>query len=359
MSKLEEKVDFNRIRYANVWEDADVLLSSLQLAPNAEILCVASAGDNALALLSTNPACVYAVDLSEPQLHLTGLKIACFKLLDYDEMLRFLGVNNASHEERLALLDRLSSSLSPEANSYWLQNKEVIGSGIIYQGKFEHYFKLFRTYLLPLVHGKRIIDKLLQPKTGIEQRDFYHHKWNTWRWRLLMNFFFSKRIMGRYGRDPEFLKHVEVDVPTYIRNKAEQHLQSSLATQNYFLHFIFKGMFGNGLPFYLRQENFNAIKANIDRIILVKDDVNSLVAQQPFDAYCLSNIFEYFSETQFKDTVNQWTHQLRSGDKLAFWNLMAPRSFSETDSAAFKSLPTNAASDKGFFYSNFLLEEKI
>ena len=41
---------FDIIRYAQVWEDADVLVTALRGPPGRSFLSVCSAGDNALAL---------------------------------------------------------------------------------------------------------------------------------------------------------------------------------------------------------------------------------------------------------------------------------------------------------------------
>lgn len=359
MSTLTETVDFSSIRYANCWEDADILLSALQLKPGKKVLCVASAGDNALALLSTRPQSIVAADLSAPQLYLTELKQMAFYHLSYAEMLQLLGIHQTSDQQRKLLFNKVATTLSATARNYWTANAKVLEQGVIFHGKFEHYFSLFRKWLLPFVHSQAAINGLLRPKSDHDQLAFYNEKWNSWRWRCLMNFFFSKRIMGKYGRDPEFLKHVQINVPQYIRNKAEQHLQSSRATGNYFLYFIFKGTFGNGLPFYLREENFELIRTQIDRLSLTQKDVNTVIAEQPFDACCLSNVFEYFSPEAFRDTVQDWTTALPKGALLAFWNLMAPRSFATLAPRQYRTIDTDATNDNGFFYSRFLLEERI
>ena len=51
-SEAAANADFSRIRYAQCWEDADVLLDALDVQPGDTCLSIASAGDNSLALLS-------------------------------------------------------------------------------------------------------------------------------------------------------------------------------------------------------------------------------------------------------------------------------------------------------------------
>jgi len=359
MAGVSSNVDFSIIRYANCWEDADVLLKALQLSAGKNVCCIASAGDNALALLSTNPASVTAFDVSKPQLYLTALKRAAFGSLDYEGLLCFLGV--ADSADRALLYRRVAEKLSAEEKIYWDARLDIIRQGVIHCGKFEGYFHKFRKYLLPLVHSQKEVKALLAKKTNEEQLRHFNEKWNTLRWKMLMGVFFSKYVMGKYGRDPEFLKHINISVPAYIRNKAEAHLSSTACQDNYLLHMIFTGRFGDNMPYYLRRENFESIRNNIDKLQLVCADAAEVVKVQPYDVYCLSNIFEYMSASAFEKLAAEWHQYMPANAQIAFWNLMAPRSFSETTPDKYiydtKSEAGNEA-DKGFFYSRFLYEHK-
>src|SRR5207247_9614368 len=100
-ASIGERAAFDFIRYGSVWEDADVLCESLApVARGGRLLSIASAGDNALALLTLDPAEVWAVDLSPAQLACVALRIAAFEGLDHDALLAFLGVDPA--DDRLA-----------------------------------------------------------------------------------------------------------------------------------------------------------------------------------------------------------------------------------------------------------------
>ena len=138
---IDERADFGIIRYANCWEDADVLCASLEAAPGKRMLSIASAGDNALALIAEG-CDVIAVDLSPAQLACVELRREAFRELDYDETLAFLGVTEASQREHT--YQRLSGGLSSGAKGYWDANGALIAAGVIHAGKFESYFKKFR-----------------------------------------------------------------------------------------------------------------------------------------------------------------------------------------------------------------------
>lgn len=354
-----EQVDFGIIRYANCWEDAGVLLDALKDGSPQRIAIIASAGDNALALLSEAPESVLAFDISLPQLYLTELKQMAYARLEYDELLCLLGVRTATAAQRLQLLEQISSTLSKDARTYWTERKTMVEKGVIHAGKFERYFHLFRNYCMPIVHSRKTIDALLLPKSDDEQQEFFHNRWSNLRWRLLMNVFFSKAVMGRAGRDPQFLKQVDISVSEYIRDKAAAHLQSSAATHNHFLHYMLTGNFSDVLPHYLRRENHNAIRANIGRMTIRQATADEVIGMQAHDTYCLSNIFEYFPDEQFHATVKSWNELLPSGALLLYWNLMVPRSFADIAPDSFiRTALTDVVDDAGFFYTAFLKEQK-
>src|SRR5439155_15927305 len=78
-TEIATRADFSIIRYAQCWEDADVLLDALDIHPGEVCLSIASAGDNTLALLTRNPKRVVAVDLSASQLACLELRVAAFR----------------------------------------------------------------------------------------------------------------------------------------------------------------------------------------------------------------------------------------------------------------------------------------
>ena len=50
-AEIADKANFERIRYAQCWEDADVLLEAIEVTRAGTYLSIASAGDNTLALV--------------------------------------------------------------------------------------------------------------------------------------------------------------------------------------------------------------------------------------------------------------------------------------------------------------------
>ncbi|HEX6070188.1 MAG TPA: DUF3419 family protein, partial [Longimicrobiaceae bacterium] len=116
-ASARDRVAWDRIRYASVWEDADVLCEALEpRAAGGRLLSIASAGDNALALLTLDPAEVVAVDLNPAQLACLELRVAAFRALPDERLLPFLGIG--ADGERLRAYRELRPLLSDGTRAF-------------------------------------------------------------------------------------------------------------------------------------------------------------------------------------------------------------------------------------------------
>ena len=360
---IEERASFEQIRYANCWEDADILCEGLRPKEGKRCLSIASGGDNSFALLAEG-AEVVAADLSPAQLALVELKAAAIRELDREETLAFLGVRDSS--ERAPIYRRLRSHLSEEARAYWDVRSDVVGSGVIHYGKFERYFGLFRTRVLPWVHGHRMILSLLEPRDEEARNTFYKEKWNTLRWRLLFRVFFSRFVMGRLGRDPEFFRYVEGSVSERILERTRYALTTLAPDENPFMEYILTGNFNRRLPRYLRPEPYEAIKQHLGRLTLFRGTVEEAArthAGAGFDCFNLSDIFEYLAQDACRDIYGILMNNARPEARFAYWNMLTPRKCPEEFRHRICTLNDESqrlfARDKAFFYSAFVLEQVI
>src|SRR3954467_14770770 len=116
-SEAAANADFSEIRYAQCWEDADVLLEGLDVRPGDVCLSIASAGDNSLALLTRDPARVIALDLSPAQLACLELRVAAYRALGHAELLELIG--SRPSRRRGLLYRRCRPLLSAPARAFW------------------------------------------------------------------------------------------------------------------------------------------------------------------------------------------------------------------------------------------------
>ncbi|CCF12699.1 S-adenosylmethionine:diacylglycerol 3-amino-3-carboxypropyl transferase-like protein [Brevibacillus laterosporus GI-9] len=362
--KLASEVDFSLIRYAQCWEDADILLEALDIQPGDNCLAIASSGDNALAMLSKSPERVVALDLSHAQLACLELRVAAYSALTHTELLELMG--SIPSNRRNELYQKCRKQLTPLVKNYWDSQSTAIESGIGSIGKFEQYFSMFRDSILPLVHSRSRVEKLLQNRTPKDRRTFYQKEWNTLRWRLMFQFFFSRFVMGRLGRDTRFFRYVEGSVAARILQRAQYALTELDPMQNPYLQWILQGRHSHALPYALRHENFDAIRNNLHRIewhCLSVEEYLQHVGQNAFDKYNLSDIFEYMSEDQYENLLKVLVQAGRKKGRLAYWNMLVPRSRPASMEESLRPLTSLSQElfkqDKAFFYSAFVLEEII
>lgn len=354
--------DFSRIRYAQVWEDADVLLAALEPQPAHTVVSIASAGENALSLLSRGPARVVALDLNPAQLACLELRVAAYRELEHAELLELLG--SRPSRRRPALHQRCVPLLSAPVRAFWEAHPREVAAGIGSAGKFERYFATFRRCVLPFVHTPARIAALLRGGPREERDHFYATTWNTWRWRLMFRFFFSRFLMGRLGRDPAFFRYVQGSVADRILSRTKHALTVLNPAENPYLHWILTGRHGQALPHALRAENFDAIRASLPRLEWRQQSLEDFLAAEPrlrVDRWNLSDIFEYMSEENTTALLARLAAASPRGARLAYWNMLAPRSRPDTLADRLQPLPELSerllAEDKAFFYSRFVVEE--
>lgn len=358
------RADFSRIRYAQVWEDADVLVAALDIQASDTVLSIASAGDNALALLGAGAGRVIALDLNPAQLACLALRVAAYAELAHAELLQLIGSRPATAPVRQVLYQRCRPRLSGEVQAFWDAHPEAIAAGIGTAGKFENYFRLFRRRVLPLVHRRATVEALLKGGTREQREQFYRERWNTWRWRLLFKVFFSRFTMGRLGRDPAFFKYVEGSVADRILSRTRHALTVLNPADNPYLHWILTGTHGTALPWALRAENFERIRSRLDRLEWHGCTVEAFLEREPglrVQKFNLSDIFEYMSAENTASLLARLADASTAGGRLVYWNMLAPRS--RPESLAHRLQPREDLAgplfqrDQAFFYSALRVEE--
>ncbi|HKI06566.1 MAG TPA: DUF3419 family protein [Thermoanaerobaculia bacterium] len=366
--RIEHRARFDLVRYANVWEDAEVLRAALAPGPGKRVLSIASAGDNAFALLATG-AEVVAADLSPAQIALVELKRAAIRRLGHAETLAFLGLRRSDGDRR-QVYEPLERDLPPWARDFWRERQDEVADGVIHHGKFESYFRLFRQRVLPLIHRRSTVLGLLAERDEAGRKAYYRDEWDNLRWRLLFRIFFSRFAMGRLGRDPEFFRYVEGSVAERILGRVEYALTVLPTHTNPYLEYILAGRFKTSLPLYLRPEVFGDLKRNLDRLTLFEGPIEKAAEAchqgkegEGFDGFNLSDIFEYLDPAASAGVYGRLLETARPGARFAYWNMLVPRRLGEAFPGRVRSLDAEAktlfARDLAFFYSAFVLEEAV
>jgi S-adenosylmethionine-diacylglycerol 3-amino-3-carboxypropyl transferase len=352
------------IRYAQCWEDADILLQALDVHPGDTCLSIASAGDNTLALLTRSPRRVLALDLNPAQLACLALRVAAYRVLAHGELLELMGSRPSTR--RLDLYARCRPLLTPDVCAFWDARGMAIRAGIGGAGKFERYLALFRERMLPLVHRREIVGRLLAGGSVQERGAFYGREWDTWRWRLLFRIFFSRAVMGRLGRDPSFFAYVEGSVAERLLSRTRYALTELDPAANPYVQWILTGTHASALPYALRPEHFETIRSNLDRLEWRHESLEAYLASAPaaeIDRFNLSDVFEYVAPARYHALLAHLARVGRPGARLVYWNMLAPRRRPAELAHVLRSLDETAGQlhrvDRAFFYSALVIEEVL
>lgn len=362
-TEITAKARFDRIRYAQLWEDADVLTNTLGWRAGASLVSIGSAGDNALAMLTLDPARVLVYDVSPAQLACLRVRIAAMRRLEHNEYLELLGARPS--DRRRDLLDRATTALSSDDRVFWrTRSRSVDRFGLGGVGKLERYFRLFRRFVLPFAHRQTTVDSLLRPRAPEERVAFLEKRWSNWRWRMLLALFFSRQSMGALGRDPAFFAEVRGSVPAHIARRLRHAAVDLDPSANPYLWWILKGRHADALPMPWRLAHYDVIRSRLDRLVIRSGPIEQAAADGVrADGFNLSDIFEYMSPTAFERAYGEILRASNPGARLVYWNMMVPRRAPNKHALCVvrrRDLEdVGKAADKAFFYSDFVVEDVI
>lgn len=351
------------IRYANVWDDADILCEALApVGKGGRILSIASAGDNVLSLLTLDPKEVVAADINCTQLMCLELKMAAFLEFNHEKLLAFLGVKpSKTRVEDYHLLLRRRLSLS--AVNFWDAHKEDIALGVIFAGRLERYIRLINQYLLPSIHSKKVRESLLKERTHLERIEFYDNTWNTFLWRWLFKLAFNKYFLNWMGRDPVFYDHVYDTISERILARTRHALIELPTNNNPYLAYVIHGNYTmEALPRYLRPEFKDEITDRLERITLVCAPIHQ-TGKGNFDGFNLSDVFEGMEEGEFENCYQTLLMQAHPQARIVYWNLLVARDVPDQFLDYVKPIVDLSEvlhwRDKAWFYQAFHVDEVI
>ena len=350
------------ISYSQCWEDPRLVEEALKINSDDDVLSIASGGDNSLALLLANPRTLTAIDFNPAQIHLVELKMTAMKCLDYQNFVRFVGARPC--EDRLRTFQDLIPNLSVLTADFWLRNLADVRNGIIGCGRFERYLNTFRRFVLPLIHDRHVVNKLLSASTLEQQRQVYRAMWNTRSWQWLFRVFFGRFLMAHFGRRPEFFRYIgNINVARTLYCRVQKGLTDIPIADNFYVEYILTGRYGNleNAPSYMHPVHFHTIKSRLDRINLVCTSLRLWLSSCPggsFSKFNLSDVFEYMSDAEAEQILREIIRVSRPGGRLAYWTLFADR---RVPAALIKQLEFNGDTmasghifNRCFFYERFL-----
>ncbi|HWW63394.1 MAG TPA: DUF3419 family protein [Sphingomonadaceae bacterium] len=331
---------FQRLVYAQIWEDPVVDLEALRLGPGMRLVTIASGGCNVLSYLTADPEAITAVDLNTAHVALNRLKLAAAQHLpDHASFYRFFGEANR-RENPAAYRAYVAPHLDETSRRYW-EGRDLIGRRRI--GAFAHNF--FRRGLLgQFIGGAHLLARLY----GIDPREILHagsmaEQRAIFEQRLAP--LFDKRLVRWLLSNPASLFGLGIPPAQYevlvseeaggmaqvLRSRLEKLACAFDIRQNYFAWQAFGRGYGSApdapVPPYLEAANHEAIVARIGRVDIRHADLASFLADTPaasLDRYVLLDAQDWMTDAQLGRLWAEITRTARPGARVLFRTAAEP-----------------------------------
>ena len=364
-SEVARALDLGALRYSVVWEDHELLEEGLAIGPDDDVLSITSGGDNALALLLQEPRSVTAVDMSGAQSALLQLKLAAIARFEHGELACLAG---ALPGDRAGLYARLRDDLPEQARSYWDAHTDVIEAGLLEAGRLEAYLAGFARDHLPELWPDDLFDRLLAAPDLASQAALFEREGLTDAFEQRFRWYYGREMMAKHGRDPAQFVHVTGgDVGLWFFSRFCWALTHTRLRDNFYVQ-LFCGRRYRDLatgPLWLRPDNLERLRALVDRVEVVTGELEGLLDGSPagrFSKANLSDVFEYMSEELSGRFFEVLARCLRPGGRVAFWNLLVPRTVPADLHDRLHVLPELSRRlwerDRSWFYRDFLVAER-
>lgn len=281
-------------------DDSESERKALDIQKGDRLICLASAGEVPLNLLSTTDLLIDAVDISLPQLHLSRLKLMAAIHLEPLEAARMIGYQPCTREERFHWLGHLSKHLDEAEQTFWNNNPLAFEKGPVHLGRFERYLSKFSQLALHIIGRKKMM-KLFEFDDEDLQRNYFDRHVDTRRLKLIFNVMFHPRIYKKRGMDEHGLTHSgERNIATFFFGRFRDFCTSTLARKNYLLQFTFfkRILFEEALPNYLKTAGNKLLRQRMGQLSFIHESISERLHKTPqghYNKFALSNVGDWMT----------------------------------------------------------------
>jgi len=339
LERLFERL-FRGLVYTQIWEDPEIDLEALALGPDSHVVAIASGGCNVLSYLTANPAHITAVDLSRAHVALNRLKlVAATRLPSWQAFYGFFGT--ADDPANVAAYHRLIAPyLDPQSRAYWeargLQHLGRRRISIFARNAYRHGVLgrfIGIAHAAARVYGVDLRD-LLSARSLEEQRRFFETVLAPLFDKPAIRWATANRL-SLYGLGIPPAQYEALaggrDMGAVLRSRVERLACGFSLDDNYFTWQAFGRRYsrdGQGpLPPYLRREQFDAVRARVDRVEVLNRSVTEYLAGCPDasrDRYVLLDAQDWMTDAQLTALWAEITRTARPGARVIFRTAAEP-----------------------------------
>ena len=330
---------FRGLVYTQIWEDPEIDMEALQLAPDSRVMTIASGGCNVMSYLVADPAQITALDLSPAHVALLRLKLAAAQHLpDWDSFHRFFGEADAA--ENVAVYDRLLAPQLDTASRTWWEGRSLHRFGqrrisIFARNAYRHGVLgrfIGLAHVTARLHGVRPRD-LLEARSLEEQRRFFE---------TVLAPLFERPAVRWATTSPLSLYGLGIPPAQYealaggrsmghvLRERVERLACGFPLADNWFAWQAFGRSYGDRegpLPPYLRRGNFESVRARADRVVVINRSMTDHLAACPtehYDRYVLLDAQDWMDNAALNALWQEITRTARPGARVIFRTAAEP-----------------------------------
>ena len=339
LERLFERL-FRGLVYTQIWEDPEIDLEALALGPDSHVVAIASGGCNVLSYLTADPARITAVDLSRAHVALNRLKlVAATHLPSWQAFYGFFGT--ADDPANVAAYHRLiAPHLDRQSRAYWesrgLQHLGRRRISIFARNAYRHGVLgrfIGLAHAAARLYGVDLRD-LLSARSLDEQRRFFET--------MLVPLFDKPAVrwatanrLSLYGLGIPPAQYEALaggrDMGSVLRSRVERLACGFSLDDNYFTWQAFGRRYSRDaqgpLPPYLRREQFDAVRARVDRVEVLNRSVTEYLAGCPDasrDRYVLLDAQDWMTDAQLTALWAEITRTARPGARVIFRTAAEP-----------------------------------
>lgn len=312
------------ILYSTCDEDSYSELRALDITSNDRVISVTGSGCRTLSLLACNPKYLISVDYAAGQNYLLELKLAAIRVLSYDILLKFLGVEKCHN--RWDLFCSFEEQISPQASAYFRANRWAIEKGILFAGRHELFYIRFVAPLMRLLYGRQM-EQIARASTLEEQCEIYKKHISGFLWNSLIRVGFSSLSIRIILNDPKYFVETSVNVGDYLIERLDHTLTHHLVRDNHWTSLMFYGKYlgKRCLPHFLLEENYHAIRQATTKVEIVTGNLIEYMKKMPeasIDKYSLSDVTSCIDTQTFRSLMEEVIRTSENQGKLCYRNFL-------------------------------------
>ncbi len=319
--------------YPQIWEDPVVDMDALEIAPDDNLVCIASGSCNLLCYLTAGPASVTAVDLSPAHVALGRLKLAAARSLpDHAAFYQFFGRGDMA--SNMTLYDSyIRPFLDPETRAFWdgrcmfSRRISVFRSGFYRHGALGRF--LGAVHLVARL-GRVEFSPLLTARSLSEQRAFFESRvaplFDMWLVRKLAG---CRAALFGLGIPPaqydKLAADGDGDVLPVLRERVRKLMCAFPIRDNYFAWQAFARSYDPApdaaLPPYLQECNYLALRDHASRGRIVNRSLTDQLALEPDGSkqgYVLLDAQDWMNDGQLNALWREITRTATPGARVIF-----------------------------------------